>query len=115
MKRITSPVLAALVPGLLFAAPGQADPDRWQGSTWRRSKWVSNCSTAGSAAAIPCPATRAIRSNPCPPGDLSQVPAATGQGRSPREMINWCSMNPLESEPLALDAPDMVALAHGKH
>jgi len=26
------------------------------------------------------------------------------------EMINWCIMNPLESEPLALDSPDMVAL-----
>jgi len=26
------------------------------------------------------------------------------------EMINWCIMNPLESEPLALDAPSMVAL-----
>ncbi len=26
------------------------------------------------------------------------------------EMINWCIMNPLESEPLALDDPDMVAL-----
>jgi thiosulfate dehydrogenase len=26
------------------------------------------------------------------------------------EMINWCPMNPLESEPLALDAPDMVDL-----
>jgi hypothetical protein len=30
-------------------------------------------------------------------------------------MINWCIMNPLESEPLALDAPDMVALAPGWH
>lgn len=26
------------------------------------------------------------------------------------EMINWCIMNPLESNPLALDDPDMVAL-----
>ena len=26
------------------------------------------------------------------------------------EMINWCIMNPLESKPLALDDPDMVAL-----
>jgi len=26
------------------------------------------------------------------------------------EMINWCIMNPLESEPLALDDPDMVDL-----
>jgi len=26
------------------------------------------------------------------------------------EMINWCIMNPLESEPLALDDPSMVAL-----
>jgi cytochrome c len=26
------------------------------------------------------------------------------------EMINWCIRNPLESEPLALDAPDMVDL-----
>jgi len=26
------------------------------------------------------------------------------------EMINWCIMNPLESKPLALDDPSMVAL-----
>jgi thiosulfate dehydrogenase len=26
------------------------------------------------------------------------------------EMINWCIMNPLQGEPLALDAPSMVAL-----
>lgn len=26
------------------------------------------------------------------------------------EMINWCIMNPLESEPLALNSKDMVAL-----
>jgi cytochrome c len=26
------------------------------------------------------------------------------------EMINWCIMNPLESEPLKLDDPSMVAL-----
>ncbi|MGD2055899.1 MAG: cytochrome C [Gammaproteobacteria bacterium] len=26
------------------------------------------------------------------------------------EMINWCIMNPLESEPLAADDPDMIAL-----
>lgn len=26
------------------------------------------------------------------------------------EMINWCIMNPLESEPLALDDPSMIAL-----
>jgi thiosulfate dehydrogenase len=26
------------------------------------------------------------------------------------EMINWCIMNPLESKPLALDSPEMVAL-----
>ncbi len=26
------------------------------------------------------------------------------------EMINWCIMNPLESDPLALDAADMVDL-----
>jgi len=26
------------------------------------------------------------------------------------EMINWCIMNPLESDPLALDSADMVAL-----
>lgn len=44
------------------------------------------------------------------------------------EMVNWCIMNPLESEPLALDDPQMaallsyihherrgVALAPGKH
>jgi len=27
-----------------------------------------------------------------------------------REMINWCLMNPLEGEPLALDDPRMVAM-----
>lgn len=26
------------------------------------------------------------------------------------EMVNWCIQNPLESEPLALDDPDMTAL-----
>lgn len=26
------------------------------------------------------------------------------------EMINWCIMNPLESEPLALDSDEMIAL-----
>jgi thiosulfate dehydrogenase len=27
-----------------------------------------------------------------------------------REMINWCLRQPLEGKPLALDAPDMIAL-----
>jgi thiosulfate dehydrogenase len=27
-----------------------------------------------------------------------------------REMINWCLRQPLEGQPLALDAPDMIAL-----
>ena len=27
-----------------------------------------------------------------------------------REMINWCLQQPLEGKPLALDAPDMIAL-----
>jgi thiosulfate dehydrogenase len=27
-----------------------------------------------------------------------------------RDMINWCLMNPLEGEPLALDDPDLVAI-----
>ena len=27
-----------------------------------------------------------------------------------RDMINWCIINPLEGEPLALDSPDMVAM-----
>jgi len=27
-----------------------------------------------------------------------------------RDMINWCILNPLEGEPLALDDPDMVAI-----
>jgi thiosulfate dehydrogenase len=26
------------------------------------------------------------------------------------EMINWCIMNPTESDPLALDSPEMVAI-----
>ena len=26
------------------------------------------------------------------------------------EMINWCIMNPTESDPLALDSPEMIAL-----
>ncbi len=27
-----------------------------------------------------------------------------------RDMINWCIQNPLESDPLGLDDPDMIAL-----
>ena len=27
-----------------------------------------------------------------------------------RDMINWCLLNPLEGEPLALDDPDMIAI-----
>jgi thiosulfate dehydrogenase len=32
-----------------------------------------------------------------------------------REMINWCLRQPLEGEPLALDAPDMIALEAYMH
>jgi thiosulfate dehydrogenase len=27
-----------------------------------------------------------------------------------RDMINWCILNPLEGEPIALDDPDMIAI-----
>jgi thiosulfate dehydrogenase len=32
-----------------------------------------------------------------------------------REMINWCLRQPLEGKPLALDAPDMIALEAYMH
>ncbi len=117
MQQTLKHFLAPLTLGLLFAVPGQADNftdqdlERWQAEYMSvvnkgeklfhggiRSKNTVSCDQCHPNATNTHPET-----NPKFQQQLGKV-ALLG------EMINWCIMNPLESDPLAMDSDDMVAL-----
>jgi len=117
MKRITSPVLATPVPGLLFAASGQADdftradPDRWQGEYMAAVEVGEQLFHGGLSGSntVSCDLCHPNATN-VHPETYPKFQQQLGRVAVLGEMINQCLMKPLESEPLALDAPDMVAL-----
>jgi thiosulfate dehydrogenase len=89
----------------------QTDVDRWQGEfmvvvTEGRSLWGS-----------PALGTNGVACGQCHPNAANTHPETypkfqkqLGRVVAFREMINWCIMNPLEGETLALDDRQMIAL-----
>ena len=117
MKRITKHVLATLVPGLLFAAPGladnftQADLDRWH------AEYMSVVDRGEKLFHGGLNSSNTVSCDQCHPNAANTHPETypkfqqqLGKVAVLGEMINWCIMNPLESEPLALDSAEMIAL-----
>jgi cytochrome c len=88
-----------------------ADLERWQGEfmsvvTEGRSLWGS-----------PTLGTNGVACGQCHPNAANTHPETypkfqkqLGRVVAFREMINWCLMNPLEGEKLALDDKQMIAL-----
>ncbi len=109
----TSVTAAALV--LLSPAVAdefsQADLDRWQ------SEFETVVSEGeglfhgglGNANKVSCDQCHPNATN-THPETYPKFQQQLGKVAQPWEMINWCIMNPLESEPLAADDPKMIAL-----
>ncbi len=117
MERITKHFLVPLALGLLIAAPGradnftQADLDRWQ------AEYMSVVDKGEKLFHGGIGSTNTVSCDQCHPNAANTHPETypkfqqqLGKVAVLGEMINWCIMNPLESDPLALDSADMIAL-----
>jgi len=117
MKRTTKHALAPVVLGLLFAAPGQADNftqadlDRWQAEYMTVVAKGEKLFHGGlnSSNTVSCDQCHPNATN-IHPETYPKFQQQLGKVAVLGEMINWCIRNPLESEPLALDSADMIAL-----
>jgi thiosulfate dehydrogenase len=106
-------VIAVITIGYVLQADEftQADVDRWQGEFMTvvqegRALWGS-----------PDLGTNGVACGQCHPNAANTHPETypkfqqqLGAVVELRDMINWCIMNPLEGETLALDDPQMIAL-----
>jgi cytochrome c len=117
MERITKHILVPLALGLLIAAPGradnftQADLDRWQAeykSVVDKGEKLFH-GGIGSTNTVSCDQCHPNAAN-THPETYPKFQQQLGKVAVLGEMINWCIMNPLESDPLALDSADMIAL-----
>jgi len=117
MKRTMKHVLAPFVLGMLFAAPGQADTftqadlDRWQAEYMATVDKGEKLFHGGlnSSNTVSCDQCHPNATN-IHPETYPKFQQQLGKVAVLGEMINWCIRNPLESEPLALDSADMIAL-----
>ena len=102
---------------LVFLSPASADPfsqadlDRWQSEF----ETVVNEGEGlfhgglGNANTVSCDQCHPNATN-THPETYPKFQQQLGKVAQQWEMINWCIMNPLESEPLAADDPKMIAL-----
>jgi len=117
MKRTMKHALATVVLGLLFSAPGQADNftqadlDRWQAEYMTVVAKGEKLFHGGlnSSNTVSCDQCHPNAAN-THPETYPKFQQQLGKVAVLGEMINWCISNPLESEPLALDSADMIAL-----
>ncbi len=117
MKTITQTYLllaasAALVAGAASADPfTQADLDRWKAEYMTSVEKGEKLFHGGlkSKNTVSCDQCHPNATN-IHPETYPKFQQQLGKVAVLGEMINWCIMNPLESDPLALDDPDMVDL-----
>ena len=117
MKNTVNNLLAMLALGLVISAPTQADNftdaelKRWQG------EYMSAVDTGEKLFHGGIKSKNTMSCDQCHPNASNTHPETypkfqqqLGKVAVLSEMINWCIMNPLESDPLALDSADMTAL-----
>ena len=87
------------------------DVDRWQ------TEYMSVVADGRALWGSPDLGTNGVACGQCHPNAANTHPETypkfqqqLGRVIALREMINWCLMNPLEGETLALDDPQMIAL-----
>ena len=118
MTNTRNTILRAMLYGL-FCAPAlvqgdeftQADLDRWKAEYMAAVDKGEKLFHGGfkSKNTLSCDQCHPNASN-THPETYPKLQQQLGKVSVLGEMINWCIMNPLESDPLALDDPDMVAL-----
>jgi len=119
MNSVKFPIYGAAAAGLamLFSAPlsadnfTQADLDRWQAeymSVVTRGEGLFH-GGLGNANTVSCDQCHPNAAN-THPETYPKFQQQLGRVAELWEMINWCIMNPLESDPLAADDPRMIAL-----
>lgn len=121
-KRILNPMaspLRVLVLGMALGLPWSAgadeftqqDLDRWQQEFMAAVKTGDKLfhGGLGNANTVSCDQCHPNATN-THPETYPKFQQQLGKVVTIGEMINWCIMNPLESRPLALDDPKMVAL-----
>ena len=117
MKNTVNNLLAMLALGLVISAPTQADNftdadlKRWQG------EYMSAVDTGEKLFHGGIKSKNTMSCDQCHPNASNTHPETypkfqqqLGKVAVLSEMINWCIMNPLESDSLALDSADMTAL-----
>lgn len=117
MKNNTSPLLMLAACGALLAGPAvgdeftKADLDRWQ------TEYMASVDKGEKLFHGGLNAKNTVSCDQCHPNGTNIHPETypkfqqqLGKVAVLGEMINWCIMNPLESDPLALDDPGMVDL-----
>ena len=117
MKSTVKINLASLALGLLMTAPVPADNftesdlARWQGEYMSAVNAGEKLFHGGikSKNTMSCDQCHPNASN-THPETYPKFQQQLGKVAVLGEMINWCIMNPLESDPLALDSADMIAL-----
>lgn len=117
MGRVLNNMLMPLVCGLLAISPAHSDNfteedlQRWEGEYMSVVEKGEKLFHGGikSDNTVSCDQCHPNASN-THPETYPKFQKQLGKVAVLAEMINWCIMNPLESEPLALDDPDMVAL-----
>jgi cytochrome c len=117
MKRINQPVLLLAACGVLLCAPALGDQftkedlARWQAEYMAAVEQGEKLFHGGlkSKNTVSCDQCHPNATN-IHPETYPKFQQQLGKVAVLGEMINWCIMNPLESEKLALDEPDMVDL-----
>jgi cytochrome c len=117
MKRMIGISLVSLGLGLALSVPAGADEftgadlERWQGEYMavvaKGEKLFHG--GLGNENTVSCDQCHPNAAN-THPETYPKFQQQLGRVAVLGEMINWCIMNPLESTPLALDSPEMVAL-----
>ena len=110
---LAAAVVLAVVGGIAIQADEftKKDQERWEKEYMSvvqkgRELWTSPALGTNKVACAQCHPNAANTHPETYPKFQKQL----GRVIALREMINWCLRQPLEGKPLALDAPDMIAL-----
>jgi thiosulfate dehydrogenase len=112
-RKIAALAVAAVVAGARLGADEftKKDQERWE------KEYMSVVTKGRELFTSPKLGTNGVACAQCHPNAANTHPETypkfqkqLGRVIALREMINWCLQQPLEGKPLALDAPDMIAL-----
>jgi cytochrome c len=117
MGRVLNYLLMPLVCGLLAISPAQSDNFTEQDLQRWEDEYMSVVDKGDKLFHGGIKSKNTVSCDQCHPNASNTHPETypkfqkqLGKVAVLSEMINWCIMNPLQSDPLALDDPDMIAL-----